>query len=51
VDDFGYVSDEGPSGAPDVQIEITWNPQPGWVRQLLAAANDTRRELGLPPLA
>lgn len=50
VDELDYTSDEGPSGPPDVQIEIGWDPPPGWVQQLLAAANDTRRELGLPPL-
>jgi hypothetical protein len=49
VDEVTYTSDEGP-GPDGVCVEISWEPEPGWVQSLLRSANETRAELGLPPL-
>jgi hypothetical protein len=50
VDEFDYTTDEGLSGSPSIQVEITWTPDPGWVQRLIVSANETRAQLGMPPL-
>jgi hypothetical protein len=50
VEDIAYTSDEG-NGPEGIEVQIFWEPPTGWVQRLLASANETRAELGMPPLA
>jgi hypothetical protein len=50
-DSLSVTSDQGPSEEMPVEVVLSWDPEPGWVQILIANANETRADLGLPPLA
>jgi hypothetical protein len=51
VDDaLDVTSDQGPSEELPVEIMLTWDPTPGWVQALIRRADETRADLGLPPM-